>query len=68
MTGNLFIHNLITENMVLHLINQENEMKTKKVLKKVFMVGFSSCPFGEETIQEVSLFGELKCCLHINQI
>ena len=35
--------------------------ETKKVLKKVFMVGHSDCPFGEEIVQDVSLFGELKC-------
>lgn len=32
-----------------------------KVLKKVFMVGFSNDTHGEEVVQEVSLFGELKC-------
>ena len=35
--------------------------EVKKVLKKVFMVGHSDCPFGEEIVQDVSLFGELKC-------
>ena len=35
--------------------------ETKKVLKKVFMVGHSDCSFGEEVIQEVSLFGKLEC-------
>ena len=33
--------------------------EVKKVLKKVFMVGHSDCPFGEEIVQDVSLFGEL---------
>ena len=35
------------------------KVKTKKVLKKVFMVGVSDCPFGETVVQEASFFSSL---------
>ena len=41
-------------------IKEEKTKQTGVVLKKVFMVGHSDCTFGEEIVQEVSFWGELK--------